>query len=181
MAEKRTQIEVPPAYPADWNDGMKALGDDVANQRVIALVGQGSINARAVTGVLYRFLVEMAPRKPISPSAGAAQQISLMRAFDLLFNRTDDFTPAMTAALTIINAARTTVFDDLNAFRFIGDISNVSNDRLTGYTHWLGMMTALADPVSRPQVLKQFKFTAAFKHPDLTDDAKQRLYHYFVK
>lgn len=178
--EKRTQIEVPAAYPADWDAGMKQI-DDVTNQRVIALVGNGSINARSVVGTLYRYLVEMAPRKPVSVATGAAQQVSLMRALDLLFNRTEDFTQAMTATLLIINAASDGAFSDLNAFRFIGDISNISNDRLTGYTHWLGMMIALADPASRAQVLKQFKFTTAFKHPDMTEDGRQRIYHYFVK
>lgn len=179
VTDNKTVVAAEPAYPADWDAGMQMV-DAVTNQLVIRLVGNGSINAKSVITTLYNYLVVMNPKKPTTTIVGAAQQVGLMRALALLYNATTpDFNQAMSAALALFNAARNTTFSDVNAFRFIANISNLTNDRLTGYTNWLDMMIRLSDPAGRGLVLKQFKFTSVFAHPDMTESGRQRIYQYF--
>jgi hypothetical protein len=180
-AAAKTVLPTTPAYPADWAAGMAHI-DDATNQQVIALVGRSTnANVLKVITTLYQYIDAMNPKKPMKATVGAAQQVNLFRSLSILFNHTaPDFRPAMTAALALFHAGRQTVFSDMHAFRFISNISNLTNDRMTGYTHWMDMMIRLADFKSRALVLKQYRFGAVYRHPDMTEQGKQRIHQYFT-
>lgn len=123
---------------------------------------------------LEQYCVTMAPGRPISDVAGAAQQVALFRLLQNIINRNDTyFQPLFTAVLRIFRAHANGALSDTSRNRFDGHISLSREERraLQKITHLLALA---ADTKTRSMLRSMVDVDTALED-GLTEEGRSRV------
>lgn len=133
---------------------------------------------KAIFARLADYARLMAPKRPVSVTDGARQQVSMFRTIqNLINNEENNFSELFTALLKFINHHRDGVFHDTHVFRFYENMV-LNSDELKAFTNIMHVLRAMADPSTRALASKSINFQRALQF-GLTDRGRSKITDYF--
>jgi hypothetical protein len=133
---------------------------------------------KAIFARLADYARLMAPKRPVSVTDGARQQVSMFRTIqNLINNEENNFSELFTALLKFIHHHRDGVFHDTHVFRFYENMV-LNSDELKAFTNIMHVLRAMADPSTRALASKSINFQRALQF-GLTDRGRSKITDYF--
>jgi hypothetical protein len=129
---------------------------------------------------LSDYMEAMAPRAPITVSAGSRQQVVLYRMITRMINTLDeDFNLVFTTFLRLFSEHADGVFSETHVFRFMEHIA-LGSDEIKTFQRLLNLFKNVADPKGRAAGLKMTDFSKTLEF-GITDEGRSRILGYFNK
>lgn len=157
----------------------KVIIDEINSEMDRLLEGVSAIK-RIPFEQIKQYLLEMAPKKPVSVEHGKIQQRVLIGALRNILNQVDDegtFTQQFTALLKIFHLGQQHALNELYVFRFLENVE-MRNEEIEAFTRIVNMLLITADIKSRKQSLKQLDFEKTLRF-GLSDQARRRITEFY--
>jgi hypothetical protein len=134
--------------------------------------------AKLQLNTIREYMLAMAPNKPITPAAGARQQVMLYRALIGIINLLgDDFNQVWSAVLKLFLKHRSGVFNEMGTFRFTEHMEISKQDRDT-YLRLLNLINVTADPKGRQVALRQVRLEETLNY-GVQEAGRQRIQAFY--
>jgi hypothetical protein len=166
--------------PIEVNAPSSDVNPDDLNRLLASLLADVSLPAKIIINTLHEYLDKMKPGKPIALKDGTQQQVNFYQAIISAINNLDgDFRPTMSAILALFHHHRDGALRETHVFRFVEHVP-LSKEHRKGFEKIVTLLKTLADPKSRPTVLKQINFEPLLQY-GLTEKGRTRLSAFFGK
>jgi hypothetical protein len=155
-------------------------GISEVDQLVDKLMIGASIEAKNAINTIRDYVVKMKPGKPVSVAIGKQLQVDFYKAQLVVLNTLGrDFEPTMHVLLALLHAHKDGAFRETHVFRFIEHVNLSSSDRI-GFRKITTLLKTLANPTTRPELLRQISFEPLLRH-GLTERGRTQLAKFFKK